>query len=101
MITKRISALIYYLQALSEGLRSNQTIAELNLCGCKLTDEAVKVLASIIKVCSQDNIELPCCQDATEVLSFCDWQCMTGDELAAQLCTVTLQPTHTTLCTYL
>ena len=41
-------------QALSEGLRSNQTIAELNLSGCKITDEGVKVLASIIKVCSLD-----------------------------------------------
>jgi hypothetical protein len=35
---------------LSDGLRTNQTIAELNLSGCKISDEGVKVLAGIIKV---------------------------------------------------
>jgi len=38
------------LQVLSDGLRTNQTIAELNLSGCKISDEGVKVLAGIIKV---------------------------------------------------
>lgn len=32
-----------------EGLRANQTVSELNLSGCKLSDDGAKVLASIIK----------------------------------------------------
>jgi len=40
------------LQVLSDGLRDNQTIAELNLSGCKISDEGIKVLAGVIKVTS-------------------------------------------------
>lgn len=58
----QVSVYVYCVQALSEGLRNNQTIVELNLSGCNLTDEAVKVLASIIKVCSHNH--LTHCQNA-------------------------------------
>ena len=39
-----------YSQVLVDGLRSNQSMAELNLSGCKISDEGVTVLAGIIKV---------------------------------------------------
>ena len=39
----------FCLQGLLEGLRANQTVSELNLSGCKLTDEGITVMASIIK----------------------------------------------------
>ena len=83
------------MQGLSEGLRNNQTIVELNLSGCNLTDEAVKVLASIIKVCSQYN--LPHCQTASG-----SCQCMIGDSLQPkpepQHCELTTLPYITVTC---
>ena len=38
------------MQVLGAGLGTSQTIAELNLSGCKISDEGVQVLAGIIKV---------------------------------------------------
>lgn len=46
------------MQVLGAGLRTSQTIAELNLSGCKISDEGVQVLAGIIKVPVADNTSL-------------------------------------------